>query len=102
MAATDSFSTPTKNCENLQAGFAALQQQAFAQASYKSCSLLVYIAVELLALIQHFLTETQNLHRNQISGLKLRDPEAESCVPAMGDARACASGAHMHATIHPV
>lgn len=29
MAASDSFNTPTKNCENLQASFAALQQQAF-------------------------------------------------------------------------
>lgn len=72
MAATDSFNTPTKNCENLQAGFAALQQKAFAQASYKSCSLLVYIAAELLALLEHFLTEAQNLHRNQVWGLRLR------------------------------
>lgn len=29
MAASDSFNTPTENCENLQAGFAALQRQAF-------------------------------------------------------------------------
>lgn len=71
MAASDSFKTPTKNCENLQASFAALQQQAFAQASYKSCSLLVYIAVELLAMPQHFLIggeQAQKLHRNHNSG----------------------------------
>lgn len=71
MAASDSFNTPTKNCENLQASFAALQQQAFAQASYKSCSLLVYIAMELLAGLQHVLTgggHAQTLHR-KYSGL---------------------------------